>query len=99
MKRTRIYYSYLTALTAALLSLIAPFYRTQATQLPSQPADVKFEAIEEMVPMRDGVKLYTVICVPKNSREKLPILLQRTPYGVGPGMAGRLPFSYKELVA
>jgi len=86
-------------LTAALLALIAPFSQTQATQKPSQTAEVKFEAIEAMVPMRDGVKLYTVICVPKNSREQLPILLQRTPYGVGPGLAGRLHSRYKELVA
>src|SRR5262245_64360671 len=52
-----------------------------------------------MIPMRDGVKLYTIICVPKNSAELLPILLQRTPYGTGTGIAGRLPFAYKELVA
>jgi len=33
----------------------------------------------EMVPMRDGVKLYTVIVVPKDA-EHAPILLTRTPY-------------------
>ncbi len=32
-----------------------------------------------MVPMRDGTKLYTVICVPKKARGA-PILLTRTPY-------------------
>ena len=35
---------------------------------------------EEMVPMRDGVKLYTVILTPKEASDPLPILLQRTPY-------------------
>ncbi len=34
---------------------------------------------EVMVPMRDGVKLYTVIVVPKGIRNA-PILLTRTPY-------------------
>jgi putative CocE/NonD family hydrolase len=34
---------------------------------------------EVMVPMRDGVKLYTVIVVPKGARDA-PILLTRTPY-------------------
>ena len=34
---------------------------------------------EVMIPMRDGVKLYTVIVVPKGARNA-PILLTRTPY-------------------
>jgi hypothetical protein len=34
---------------------------------------------EVMVPMRDGVKLYTVIVVPKGAKDA-PILLTRTPY-------------------
>ncbi len=34
---------------------------------------------EAMIPMRDGVKLYTVIVVPKGARNA-PILLTRTPY-------------------
>ena len=33
----------------------------------------------EMVPMRDGVKLYTVIVIPKGAKHA-PILLTRTPY-------------------
>jgi putative CocE/NonD family hydrolase len=39
----------------------------------------------EMVPMRDGVKLYTVIVVPKGAQHA-PILLTRTPYNA----AGRM---------
>jgi predicted acyl esterase len=34
---------------------------------------------EAMIPMRDGVKLYTVILVPKGARNA-PVLLTRTPY-------------------
>jgi putative hydrolase, CocE/NonD family len=34
-----------------------------------------------MIPMRDGVKLYTAIYAPINQGAPLPILLQRTPYG------------------
>lgn len=33
----------------------------------------------EMIPMRDGVKLYTVIVIPKGA-QRAPILLSRTPY-------------------
>ena len=32
-----------------------------------------------MIPMRDGVKLHTVVIVPKGAR-RAPILLTRTPY-------------------
>lgn len=39
-----------------------------------------FNIREEMVPMRDGVKLYTLILTPKTSEGPLPILLERTPY-------------------
>ena len=35
---------------------------------------------EEMIPMRDGVKLFTVILVPKHARDPMPIILTRTPY-------------------
>jgi putative CocE/NonD family hydrolase len=34
----------------------------------------------EMIPMRDGVKLYTVILIPRGA-QRAPILLTRTPYG------------------
>jgi putative CocE/NonD family hydrolase len=36
---------------------------------------------EAMIPMRDGVKLYTVIYTPANATEAVPILMERTPYG------------------
>ena len=62
-----------------------------SAQTPPMTPDItgkKFEAPEpardfvkrvEMVPMRDGVKLYTVIVVPKGAHDA-PILLTRTPY-------------------
>lgn len=34
-----------------------------------------------MIPMRDGVKLFTVILAPVNATKPVPILIQRTPYG------------------
>ena len=39
-----------------------------------------FVVREEMVPMRDGVKLYTLILSPKENSGKFPIILRRTPY-------------------
>lgn len=37
---------------------------------------------EEMIPMRDGIKLFTVILIPKRAGEPMPIVLTRTPYNV-----------------
>ena len=37
---------------------------------------------EAMIPMRDGVKLHAVILTPSDIHAPLPILVQRTPYGV-----------------
>jgi putative CocE/NonD family hydrolase len=37
---------------------------------------------EAMIPMRDGARLQTVILTPRNPRGPLPILIDRTPYGV-----------------
>jgi putative CocE/NonD family hydrolase len=39
---------------------------------------------EMMIPMRDGIKLHTVIISPVNARQSGPILLTRTPYGAFP---------------
>lgn len=39
---------------------------------------------EVAIPMRDGVKLFTSIYIPKDETEKHPILLTRTPYSVAP---------------
>jgi putative CocE/NonD family hydrolase len=39
---------------------------------------------EVMVPMRDGVKLFTNIYAPKDASEKHPILIVRTPYSCAP---------------
>jgi putative CocE/NonD family hydrolase len=43
------------------------------------PSDYDYVKRVEMVPMRDGVRLYTVIVIPKGATHA-PILLTRTPY-------------------
>ena len=37
---------------------------------------------EVMIPMRDGVRLQTVLLTPKNAKGPMPFLIDRTPYGV-----------------
>src|ERR1700730_4819324 len=41
--------------------------------------DYDYVKREVMIPMRDGVKLHTLIVVPKGAHN-LPMLLERTPY-------------------
>ena len=52
------------------------------------PSD-DFTLREAMVPMRDGVKLYTLILTPRQAAGPLPILLERTPYDATRALGGR----------
>ena len=47
---------------------------------PALAADL-FDKSDVMIPMRDEVKLHTVIFTPKERSGALPILFLRTPYG------------------
>ena len=40
-----------------------------------------YKKISMMIPMRDGVKLFTVILTPQTAKKPVPILIVRTPYG------------------
>src|SRR5690242_4681568 len=57
------------------------------------PADTKkqleytranYTKYDYRIPMRDGVRLYTTIYTPKDTSHPWPMLMQRTPYSVGP---------------
>jgi len=39
---------------------------------------------EYRIPMRDGIKLFTAVYVPKDGSQKYPIIMTRTPYSVAP---------------
>ncbi len=55
-------------------------------QNSSQNSYVKenYTKTDTTITMRDGIKLYTVIYIPKDRSEKYPILMERTPYSVAP---------------
>ena len=71
----------------------------QAVAAYAQESDPIFDAKEAMIPMRDGVRLYTQIYVPRVSSEPLPFLLLRTPYGTGRLDSSRMANSTAELTA
>jgi putative CocE/NonD family hydrolase len=70
---------WVTSATAAWAQTapMTPDITTKKFKAPEPQRD--FVKRVEMVPMRDGVKLYTVIVIPKGARDA-PILLTRTPY-------------------
>ena len=48
-------------------------------QLLVPSSDLDYVKRDVMIPMRDGVRLHTVICIPKGAKGA-PMLLTRTPY-------------------
>lgn len=46
---------------------------------------------EFQIPMRDGVRLFTAVYVPKDNPTTYPILMERTPYSVAPYGADKYP--------
>ncbi len=69
--------------TAQQSTKVTPDMVQAGSDIPAnwrQPQDnFNYVARDVMIPMRDGVKLHTVIVTPKGARD-LPILLERTPY-------------------
>jgi uncharacterized protein len=61
------------------------------------PEKSSFTFKEVMIPMRDGVHLQTVILTPVDQHGPLPILLERTPYGVPSEAPAPMPVNMKEL--
>lgn len=95
MKRT--FESLLLAGWAALAA--APSARAQATA-PQQPATdytALYAKREVMIPMRDGVRLFTAIYYPKDTTRLHPIVMTRTPYSAGPYGADRMPGVFRGL--
>jgi uncharacterized protein len=82
------------AILAALLICVSV---SAVAQQPAAAPIFKFQ--EVMIPMRDGVHLQTVILTPVNAAGPLPILIQRTPYGVPEKAPTEVWPDVKELMA
>ena len=63
------------------LALLSPG-RLAAQGVESVKAN--YTKYEYRIPMRDGVRLFTAVYVPKDQTQRYPILLTRTPYSVQP---------------
>lgn len=63
------------------LLLITPS-RTQAQG--GDQVKARYTKYEYLIPMRDGIKLFTAVYVPKDTSQSYPFLITRTPYNVAP---------------
>ena len=74
----RRYYSILPIVSILLLLC------SSASAQNADAVRARYTKYEYMIPMRDGVRLFTSIYVPKDTSERYPFLLTRTPYSVAP---------------
>jgi uncharacterized protein len=90
-------FALLAAITGAPMGMGAPQMPSSAMQISEIPD--KFVVPEaqkdylkriEMIPMRDGVRLYTIIIAPKGAKDA-PIVLTRTPNNASRGFSNNSP--------
>ncbi len=73
-------------LAFTLLSLFLFLSLSSQTLNPQDSAWIRdnYTKKEVMISMRDGIKLFTAVYIPKNNTEAHPILMTRTPYSCAP---------------
>ena len=89
--------NYQSKLRQSLLAAFAfSFLLAAVSSVIAQTAPV-FSRSEAMIATRDGVKLNTQIFSPTRTDEKFPIILIRTPYGIGNASPEQLAAALPEL--
>jgi len=68
----------------AALTLLQAVAQNKPEVNPPYDVRAHYTKYEYNIPMRDGVKLFTSIYVPKDSSTPYPFLMNRTPYSVAP---------------
>ncbi|MGC1485060.1 MAG: CocE/NonD family hydrolase [Candidatus Acidiferrum sp.] len=84
-----------------VLVIVLLFLLSGRAQTPNPPDySLLFDKTDVMIIARDGVKLHTEIYTPKNSKEPLPIIMERTPYGLHDDDKGysRILTRYSEMI-
>jgi uncharacterized protein len=86
LNRIRVAICVAVALVASVAFAAAQRLGGQEPSAGSIEAEVRahYTKYEFLVPMRDGLKLFTSVYVPKDTSQAYPFLITRTPYGVGP---------------
>lgn len=67
-----------------LLSFATVFFAQVKADGPELDVKAHYTKYEYRIPMRDGVRLFTSVYVPKDTSHSYPFLIDRTPYSVSP---------------
>ena len=79
-----------------LMLFVISFLLAAISSVYAQTAPI-FTRTESMIAMRDGVKLNTQVFSPTKTDEKFPIILIRTPYGIGNPTSEQIAAALSEL--
>jgi putative CocE/NonD family hydrolase len=83
--------------TGARFTQGATYELKKIADAPQADSRIPYTRTEAMIPMRDGVKLFTVILAPEGQSENLPFYMERTPYGVAGANSSRVNASKAEM--
>src|SRR5438874_1179192 len=82
---------YMSRFLVLLLSLGSVVFHLISATAADQPADTNtlwfiehYAKYEHLIPMRDGIRLFTRVYIPKDESQPWPIVLTRTPYALKP---------------
>ncbi|HZB44802.1 MAG TPA: CocE/NonD family hydrolase [Pyrinomonadaceae bacterium] len=76
-----------TAVFMIVFALFAPARAAAQSAQQQQAVDnvrARYTKYEYRIPVRDGVRLFTAVYVPKDTSQRYPFMFIRTPYSVGP---------------
>ena len=87
------------AITYLGLSVVTLICVATFAPVNAQNEQPLFTGTDAMIPMRDGVRLNTRIYAPTRTNEQFPLLLLRTPYGIGDSTPAQIAAALPELTA
>jgi putative CocE/NonD family hydrolase len=71
-----------------LLVFVPPSFGQELASIPRYIRE-NYVRQDHQIPVRDGVRLYTIVYSPKDRSRVYPMLMMRTPYSVGPYEKGK----------
>src|SRR6201994_2820863 len=74
----------LLSIAISLFGVRASWAQDEEDQTSKFDVKANYTKYEYRIPMRDGVKLFTAVYVPKDASKAYPFLMTRTPYTVAP---------------
>lgn len=80
-----------------IFSILAIFSAVQAQETDAAYIRNNFTKKEIYITMRDGIRLFTTIYTPRDTRQSYPILLKRTPYTCAPYGADTFPQTFQNM--